>query len=99
MFLFLFFFLVLWGVNVSVGENPLFCSAVSYSSFALLKMVSLEELSDNLRAMNSGICLMMGGGRMFRRGVYAEQFVVFFPKWLVGFFFETKSYVEKIYFI
>ena len=39
-----------------------FFSAVSYSPFALLKMVSLEELSDNLRAIDSGICLMIGGG-------------------------------------
>ena len=35
---------------------------------------------------------------MVKIGVYVEQFVVFFPKWLVGFFFETKSYTEKIYF-
>ena len=62
MFLFLFFFLVLWGVNISVGENPLFFSAASYSPFALLKMVSLEELSNSLRTMDSGICLMIGGG-------------------------------------
>ena len=62
MFLFLFFFVVLRGVNMSVGENPLFFSAVSYSPFALLKMVPLEELWDNLRAMDFGICLMMGGG-------------------------------------
>ena len=75
---------------MSVDENPLYFSAVSYSPFAMLKMVSLEELSDNLQAMDSGICLMIGG--------YAEQFVIFFLKWLVGFFFETKSYIEKIYF-
>ena len=54
-------FLVIRGVNTTVGENPLFFSTASYSPFALLKMVSLEELSDNLRAMDSDICLMMGG--------------------------------------
>ena len=59
---FLFFFLVLRGVNMSVRENPLFSSAVSYTPFALLKIVSLEELSDNLRALDSGIVLVMGGG-------------------------------------
>ena len=62
MFLFLFYFGVLRGVNMSVGENPLLFSALSYSLFALLKMVSLEELLDNLRAMDSGIGLMIGGG-------------------------------------
>ena len=41
---FLFLFLVLRGVNMSVGENLLLVSAVLYSPFALLKMVSLEEL-------------------------------------------------------
>ena len=80
---------------MSVGENPLFFSAVSYSPFAMLKMVSLEELLDNLQAMDSGIWYRRG---MVRIGVYVEQFVIFFPKWLVGFFFETKSYIEKIYF-
>ena len=53
MFLFLFFFLVLQSVKTSVGENPLFFIIASYSSFALLKMISLEELSDNLQAMVS----------------------------------------------
>ena len=50
-----------WKHECGSNKNPLFFSAVLYSPFAVLKMVSLEELSNNLHAMNSGICLMMGG--------------------------------------
>ena len=47
MFLFIWRFGGLRCVNESGAEYPLFLSAVSYSVFAVLKISSLDELSDS----------------------------------------------------
>ena len=46
-------------LSVNVCEKALFFRAVSHSPFCVVKMVSLEKLSDNLLLMDSGVCLMM----------------------------------------
>ena len=49
-------------VNESGAEYPLFLSAVSYSVFAVLKISSLDELSDSRLLIEVGICLIIDGG-------------------------------------
>ena len=59
MFLFLFRFFGLLGLNSRFAVCPEVLSASSYSVLALLKISSLAELSDNLRQTDAEICLMM----------------------------------------
>ena len=62
MFLFLFRFFGLLGVNSKPAICPESFNASSYSVLALLKISSLAELSDSLQLTDAGICLMMVGG-------------------------------------
>ena len=48
-------------MNESGAEYPLFLSAVSYSVFAVLKISSLDELSDSRLLIEVGICLIIDG--------------------------------------
>ena len=50
------------GVYSSCFVYPLFFSAFLYMIFLLLNMPMLDELSDSLRLINIGICLMIEGG-------------------------------------
>ena len=49
-------------MNESGAEYPLFLSTVSYSVFAVLKISSLDELSDSRLLIEVGICLIIDGG-------------------------------------
>ena len=49
-------------MNESGAEYLPFLSAVSYSIFALLKISSLDELSDSRLLIEVGICLIIDGG-------------------------------------
>ena len=62
MFLFLFRFFGQLGLNSRSAVCPEVLSAFSYSVFALLKISSFAELSDNLWLTDVGICLMMDLG-------------------------------------
>ena len=59
MFPFLLRFVGLGGEKDRDEEYSLFFRAASYSGSAVLKMSSLDELSDSLPMMDAGICLMM----------------------------------------
>ena len=59
MFLFLFRFFGLLGLNSRFAVRPEVFSASSYYVLALLEISSLAKLSDNLRLADAGICLMM----------------------------------------
>ena len=56
---------------------PLDFRAVSYSVIALLNSSSLQELSDILRLIESGSCLIMLGGWF--------DFALMYSGWLLGF--------------
>ena len=62
MFLFLFHFVSLLGVNSRSAMCPESFSASSYSVVALLKISSPAELSDSLQLIDAGICLMVVRG-------------------------------------
>ena len=62
LFLFLFRFFSLLGVNSRSAVCPKSFSASSYSVLALLKISSPAELSDILLLTDAAICLMMVRG-------------------------------------